>query len=364
MLTELDALIILTTFPHLGSIRIRFLMQYFGSAIRVLDASPQEIEQLPDFGTAVSSGWKNWRSRKEWQKNVELAEKHRVTIIPYTSAQYPQRLLEIPDYPIILYMKGKWTTQDAQSIAVIGTRQATIYGREMAYQISSELAAQRVTVISGLARGIDTEAHRGALTRGRTIAVIGSGLADIYPKENGDLAEEIAANGVLMSEFPMETPPDRQNFPQRNRIVSGMTKGTLLIEAPLKSGAMLTMERSLAYGRPLFALPGRVDSGTFQGNHDLIKKGQAKLIENAGDLMNHYEDLFSLKTDPSNVSFKIQLSKEETLFLDSLPNQELSLDEIVRRTALPMMKINVFLMSLLLKKAIKEYPGQIYKKVY
>lgn len=362
-LTERDALVILTSIPYLGSIKIRILIHHFGSALAALHADPEMIAELPDFGPKIMQGWNRWRSDKSWRQNLELAERYEAEIIPYTSEHYPKRLLEIPDHPVLLYVKGKITAADQRSIAVVGTRQASIYGNEMAEKMSYDLAAAGFTVVSGLARGIDTAAHYGALRSGRTIAVIGSGLADIYPQENVQLAKAIADKGALISEFPMATPPDRQNFPQRNRIVSGMTLGTLLIEAPQKSGAMITMDRAAMYKRKLFALPGRADSEGFRGNHYLIKNGQAQLVENAQDVINSFDNLFSLAGCKPPVKSPIfQLENEEREFLRQLPSHELSIDEMMQITKLPVMKINVLLMSLILKKAVKEFAGRIYKK--
>jgi len=258
------------------------------------------------------------------------------------------------------------TAADQNGIAVIGTRQATLYGLEMAKKIAEDLAAVGFTVISGLARGIDTAAHAGALhaRKGRTIAVIGSGLTNVYPRENIELSEAVANQGALISEFPMETPPDRQNFPQRNRIVSGMTMATVLIEAPLQSGAMITVEKALMQKRQVFALPGRADHENFRGNHQLLKQGKAHLVENADDIINSFNDLFR-RCGPSIPEQKPQcgMNPEERLFLSQLPNHEISVEEIVQLTKLPVMRINILLMGLLLKKAVREFPGKIYKKV-
>jgi DNA processing protein len=364
MLTEIEALVILTSIPYLGSVRIRALIQRFGTAQAVLEADPAVLAEFPDIGAKIVQGWRNWKSDASWKQNLELVERYNATIIPYTSQLYPKRLLEIPDYPVLLYVKGSLVGADQRGIAVVGTRFASIYGREMAEAISSELARAGFPVVSGLARGIDTAAHAGALRSGRTLAVIGSGLANIYPHENLRLSEAIAEKGALISEFPMMTPPDRQNFPQRNRIVAGMTMGTLLIEAPVRSGAMITMDRAATYKRPLFALPGRIDSEDFRGNHLLIKKGQAKLVENAGDVIENFESLFNLAD--YQVAPKMHtplLQQEEYDFLKQLPNHELSIDEMMQITKLPVMKINVLLMGLVLKKAMKEFAGKIYRKV-
>lgn len=365
MLSELEALVILTTIPYLGAVKIRALIKKFGSALAALDADPALIAKMAEFGERIAQGWQRWRKEDGWKRNLELAEKEQVEIVPYTSSAYPKRLLEIADHPVLLYVKGTLLPTDQHCIAVVGTRQASIYGKEMAEKISQELAGAGLTVVSGLARGIDTSAHAGALRRGRTIAVIGSGLADIYPQENIALAKTISERGALISEFPMDTPPDRQNFPQRNRIVSGMTMATLVVEAPVKSGAMITVEKALSYKRRVFALPGRSDVEDFRGNHLLIKSGQAKLVENAKDILENFEDLFSLTEElpPRTKSFSRGLSSEETEFLKKLPSHEVSIEDLMQLTKIPVMNMNTMIMSLLLKKAIKEYPGKIYKKI-
>lgn len=359
---DLEALVALSAIPHIGSVKIKLLLQHFGSPVNALKAGPSEISELPGFGPKFLLHWKEWSSRQTWQKDLEQAARLNVKILPFSHPDYPKRLLEIPDHPVLLYMMGTLHPSDKQGIAVIGTRHPSIYGQEMAEKFGHDLAAEGITVVSGLARGIDTAAHKGALRRGRTIAVIGSGLADIYPRENAALAKAIAAQGALISEFPMTTPPDRQNFPQRNRIVSGMTMGTVLIEAPQKSGAMITMEKGLSQGRNLFALPGRVDSENFQGNHLLIKTGQAQLVENAGDILNGYQNLFGQKTSPI-LQPRILLETEEEEFLRLLPCEEFSGETLEHLTKLPVRKINILLMSLILKRAIKEFPGRLYKKM-
>lgn len=363
-MNELDALVILSQLPHLGSVKIRSLIGHFGTALRVLEADSGEIQEMPGFGLKIARHWKRWEKDGSWQEDLELAQRHGVQITPFTSPHYPKRLLELHDAPTLLYVKGEIKPQDQKSIAVVGTRNATRYGLDMAEKMAGGLAAIGYTVVSGLARGIDTMAHTSALAYGRTLAVIGSGLLDVYPRENLKLAEQIAQKGALISEFPMKTPPDRQNFPQRNRIVSGMTLGTVLVEAPLESGAMITMHKAFSQGRWLFAVPGRVDFETFEGNHRLLKAGEAKLVEKAEDVAECFQDLLGdLKKGPVLAREKIFLEVEEEKFLAQIPARDLSFDEIAGLTKLTAMKLNIILMGLVLKKAIKEYPGKIYKKV-
>ena len=362
-MNELEALLWLTSIPHLGSIKIRLLIHHYGSAVDALKATSSSLAELPGFGPKIQQAWEKGRQQDLWRHHLYLAEKQGVQIISYTSPHYPKRLLEIIDFPLVLYVKGSLLKEDHRCLAIVGTRQASIYGLEMAKKISRELAQAGFTIISGLARGIDAIAHEGALEGGRTIGVLGSGLAHLYPRENIFLAQEIVKQGALITEFPMDTPPDRQRFPQRNRLVSGMTMGTILIEAPKQSGAMITVRKALSQGRKVFALPGRADQESFQGNHDLIKIKQAELIENSQDILAHFDELFGPFSFKPIKQAKPLLEQEEEDLLRQLPSEEILIEEIIIRTKLPVMKLNVLLMSLVLKKIIKEYPGKIYRKI-
>lgn len=359
---EIEALLILSSLPGVGSVKARFLIEYFGSAADVIKASAADIAALKGFGPKIMDTWENGLKSMKWEQDFEMAEKLGAHIVPFTSPAYPKRLLSLSDFPLILFMNGQVQPEDRKCIAVVGTRRATIYGLEMAERISRDLAAAGYTVISGLALGVDTAAHIGALKSGRTIAVLGSGLSSIYPRENEQLAKDISRQGSIISEFSFNTPADRHHFPKRNRIVSGMAMATVLIEAPIRSGAMLTAEGTITQGKPVFALPGRADVDSFAGNHKMIKNQSAKLIENAQDILNYFEDLslplqFNLKQPLQD------LDLDEIALMKKLPAVEVSIEELVQHLQLPVAKLNVLLMSLVLKKKIKEYPGKIYKKI-
>lgn len=361
-MTELEAFAILASIPNLGAIKIRSLLDHFGSAQNALAAPPEQIALLPGF-KQIGERWNGWKHNPSWQRDIELARRTGARLLPFTDPDFPKALLALPDHPALLYVRGTLLPQDKRSIAVVGTRNATIYGLEAAEAISRRLAACGFTVVSGLARGIDTAAHRGALEAGRTIAVIGSGLCKIYPSENQELAEKICAGGALITEFPMETPPDRQNFPQRNRIVSGMTLATLLVEAPVKSGAMITMDRAHQQKKLLFALPGRVDSENFKGNHALIKSGKARLVENGDEIIAHFDTLLPPQAATPSAGRHPNLDKEEMALLDKMPLSEISIDELTALASIPVQQVQRVLMSLMLKKIVKEFPGKMYKKL-
>ena len=360
-MNELEALLALSFIPTFGGTKIRQMLKAFGSASAAFQAEAKEIEELIGLTEKFDEAWESRKSNRS-EKELALAKSMGVKIIPFYSPLYPKRLSELWDAPLLLYVLGELKTEDLNGIAIVGTRAASIYGLEMAEKFGKELAASQVTVVSGLARGIDTAAHVGALKTGRTLAVIGSGLAHLYPPENKKLAEEIAKKGAVISEFHLNALPEKYHFPMRNRIVSGITRGTLLIEAPLKSGALITVKLARSQGKPVFALPGRVDNENFQGNHHLIKTGEAKLVENGSDVLSHFEDLFPAtgKIEPLK---KVHLDPEEQVFLNQWPSEEITLETVEQLTKLPIKKINVLLMRLQLKQAVKEYPGKIYKKI-
>lgn len=362
-MNEVEALLILSTIPYLGSTKIRLLLSSYGTAVDALKTPLEELAQLPGFGPKILDSWTKAIADQRIEEYLASIERAGVEVIPFTSPRYPKKLLEIKDFPIILYLSGTFKECDRRSLAVIGSRQSSIYGQEMAHKVCRELAERGYTIVSGLARGIDTAAHRGALKGGRTMAVLGCGLNHLYPEENRALAEEIKQHGALLSEFPMNTPPDKQNFCQRNRIVSGMTLGTILIEAPLQSGAMHTSCKAIEQGRPLFALCGRADWDSFKGNHSLIKGQKAKLFDEVQDILSYFGNTELPLVFKEPMAAHTTLNREESELLRLIPQQELSLEELINHTKMPITKLNATLMSLVLKKMVKEYPGKIYKKV-
>lgn len=358
-MNELEALVALTHIPFLGSVKIRLLLQQFGSALHALNVDLAEIAKLPGFGKKILSHWPHWKNTK-WQEDLELVHRYSVKLVPFTSSDYPTALREILDFPLLLYILGELREEDSRSIAIVGTRNSSIYGKEAAEKISADLASMGYTIVSGLARGIDTAAHQGALKQGRTLGVIGSGLANLYPKENAALAREMIKKGALISELPMLTPPEKHHFPRRNRIVCGMTQAILLIEAPLKSGAMLTMQNAQDQKKKLFALPGCVDNENFKGNHLLIKNGHATPVENADDIASFFEGCTPFRQEKESIN--THLTPEEQKLIAQLSQEKLSVEHIEQVTHIPLTKLNVLLTGLVLKKAIKEFPGKMYKK--
>lgn len=277
MLTPKEALITLNLIPGLGSMRIQALLEFFGSAELVLSAPEQMLAKVPRIGNKLAAAITDWRNCTNVQAELECAEEYGVRVVTILDAEYPEFLRRMHDPPIVLYVRGSWMDSDSdRSVAIVGTRQASPYGATTARKFGRELADAGCTIISGLARGIDTAAHWGALDAGgRTLAVLGFGMAGIYPGENAELADRICnGHGALVSEFPMYMRPSRTSFPQRNRIVAAWSRATLVVEAPSRSGALHTANMAAAdYGNSVFSVPGPITQISSRGCHDLIRDG-------------------------------------------------------------------------------------------
>jgi len=378
--TPLESLIILNALPNLGSVKIRLLIEKFGSPDGVLTAPEPEITRMPGIGAQIARDIVQWRTHMaDPAKELEAAAAAGLQLISYYDHAYPPNLKQIYDPPLLLYVKGTLKDADRHAMAIVGSRRATTYGRTMAGRLARELVGNGFTVVSGLALGIDTVAHQGALEGGgRTIAVLGSGLANLYPPENRELAEQIAEHGAVISEFHMQCAPSKANFPMRNRIISGLSLGTVVAEAPTSSGAMITATHALNQNRQVFAVPGRADAPTFKGNHRLIKEG-AKLIENAEDALSEFDYLFPRDTSPraaasSGVSHantqpphmagpEPRLDAAEKPVYKALDREEQHIEEIIQSSGLTPGEVSVALLSLEMKHLVKQLPGKYFVKL-
>jgi DNA processing protein len=360
-----EALIALNLVEGVGPVRVRQLLEFFGDAPSILKASQQQLRAVRGIGEETAA------AIAEWEKSVDLAgELKRISdfgcrVITQDDAEYPALLREIYDPPVVLYVKGSLTERDKNSVAIVGSRQTTHYGIETARKLGYQLAYTGVTVVSGGARGIDTAAHQGALSgKGRTIAVLGTAINVVFPPENAELFERIAANGAVISQFPFNRNGDRQSFAIRNRIVAGMTLGAVVVEANLTSGALITANFATEYGRQVFAVPGRIDSPRSKGCHDLIKKG-AKLCEGIEDILSEFEYLFPSSNRPpsageTGVLPALELSESEQRVYAVLGKEELSIDDVIRQCGLPASATSVALFSLEMKKLVRQLPGKMF----
>ena len=360
-----EALVALNLIEHVGPVRVRQLLEHFGDPPAILRATRAQLLQVRGIGEDTAEAIAGW------EKNIDLnAELKRIAdsgcrIVTHADPEYPELLRQIYDPPIVLYVKGNLSPKDKNSVAMVGSRMTTHYGIEVARKLAYQLAYLGVTVVSGGARGIDTASHQGALAgKGRTIAVLGTGVNLVTPPENAKLFEQIAASGALITQFPFNRPADKQSFPIRNRIVAGMTLGTVVVEANLTSGALITANFATDYGRQVFAVPGRIDSPRSKGCHDLIKKG-AKLCESVEDILSEFEYLFPPSNRPPSVSETgvlpaLELSENEQKVFATLDREEISIDDVIRKSGLPSSAVSVALLSLEMKRLIRQLPGKLF----
>jgi DNA processing protein len=361
------AYIALNLIEQLGPVRLRQLLSHFGTAEAVLRASETELQRVQGIGPEVAAGIAAWEGTVDLEGELRRIREYGCQVWCQEDDEYPPLLREIYDPPIVLYVKGELRKGDRNSIAVVGSRQTTAYGQEVARRFAYQLAYTGVTVVSGGARGIDTAAHQGAISAGgRTLAVLGTGINLVFPPENRELFGRIAENGAVITQFPFNRPADKQSFPIRNRIVAGMTMGTVVVEANLTSGAMITANFAVDYGRQVFAVPGRIDSPRSRGCHELIRKG-AKLCEGLEDILPEFEYLFPPAnrvdaTGPGR-SPGLALSESEQSVMEAMSGGEWEVDGLVQATSMPASAVSVALFSLEMKRLVRQLPGRRFVRV-
>ena len=356
-----EALVALNLLPDIGPVRVRNLLSRFGSAQAVLAATQANLSQVDKVGFKAANNIIRWRELIDLDGELRRIDQFGANIVTTDDSEYPALLRQIYDPPLVLYVRGTLRPEDAYAIAMVGTRQSTLYGRQTAERLARQLAASGVTVVSGGARGIDSAAHEGALqSGGRTIAVLGTGLDIVYPAENVKLYQRIAEQGAVITQFPFGRKGDKQSFPIRNRIVAGMTQGTAVVEANRASGALITANFAAEYGRTVYAVPGRVDSPRSAGCHDLIKDG-AQLCESAEDVLAEFAHLQAI--DPVQAKLPMPtLSHPEQQIFNVLTHEEMQQDEIIRRSELPAAQVSVALLQLEIKKMIQQHPGRLFTR--
>jgi DNA processing protein len=400
---EAKSLIQLNLIPGVGNHTIRRLLAAFGSAEKTLAATSKELAQIDELTPDVCRRLIDGRSHVSLARELELIQTHQCHIVTINDKSYPALLKQIDDPPLLLYIKGQLSLQDTASVAIVGSRNPTNYGKTISQQLSYQLATHGITIVSGFARGIDTCAHRGALEAGgKTIAVLGCGLSIVYPEVNRELIDEIIKYGALISEFPMTMPPKGTNFPRRNRIISGLTLGTLVVEASERSGSLITARHAAEQGREVFAVPGQIFSKMSQGTHYLINQG-ATLIHTVDDLLDilpqDYAKVPAQKSSPrqplpqKDKGFQtptprseekakpepslpsqpettakpdpappLQLSSDEQAVLSAIDSPTSHIDQIARVTQLPIGKVSSLLVMLELKGLIQQAPGKQFAK--
>jgi DNA processing protein len=367
--------------PGLGPKLTRAVLDHFGSPAAALRATASELEAIPQVGPVLARRFADAFRTADPSAEWDLIVRHGVRVVPLGHPDYPARLAAIPDPPPLLYLKGELTAADGRSVAVVGSRGCTAYGRRTAERIAAGLAAIGWTVVSGLARGIDGAAHRGALDAGgRTIAVLAGGLSSIYPPEHTDLAERVAGRGALLAETPMTVEPQPGMFPARNRIISGLCRAVVVVEANVKSGALITASHAADQGREVFAVPGNVDSPASAGCLELIRKG-ARLVRSADDIL---EDLRGIAPPDPPPARRLRTENSVSGIQDSDPVPTTAqpppgleavqvriwealatarqADELARELGLPAGELSRHLTQMELRKAVRRLPGNQFER--
>lgn len=355
----------LRSVPGIGNHLFKRLLDRLQTPEQIFKAASQELLQVDGMTPRLVAAIQNHRLPAKVKKDVDLVVEKGYDIITLADENYPPLLLQIPDPPPFLYVYGKLDTS-IENIAVVGSRHATVYGVATAKRLCRDLAALQITIISGMAKGIDTAAHEGALDgQGQTIAVLGSGFERVYPADNMMLFHRIAENGAVITEFPMMTEPDPHNFPRRNRIISGMALGTVVVEATKKSGALITARLAAEQNREVFAVPGSIHSFKSMGTHTLIKQG-AKLVEHAQDII---EELAFVLQTPAEKDFTTQnqnkdkyprLSSDESVVFKTLGPYPVHIDDLVRKLAIEPGKLSGILLQLELRGMVQQGPGKLF----
>ena len=363
-MTSREAYIALNRIEGIGPVRVRALVEALGSPEAVLAASPAALAAVRGVGPKVAENVVAQRDGLDAGAEEAAAAKLGARLVTPVDADYPAPLKTIYDPPLCLYVRGTLEKKDEQALAVVGTRRASHYGAAQADRLAYLAAKAGFAIVSGLARGIDTVAHKAALKAGgRTLAVLGGALDKLYPPENRELAEEIAAHGAVLSEFPLGREPDRTTFPYRNRVVSGLSKGVLVVEAGLDSGAMNTAEQALEQGRSVMAVPGRVDMDGARGPHRLIQNG-ARLVADLPDILKEFEFLFppgeqARLARQQDARQRLTLAPPEAAVVRALWTEpELDFDVLIRKTGLSSAQLMTLSMQLEMKRVLRRLPGR------
>jgi DNA processing protein len=353
--------------PGVGPKTFQSLVEYFGSAETASAAAPSELRKVSGIGPKLMRAILDTRTNTDIEAELQLCAERQVAVVAMDSEGYPRPLQEIHTPPIVLFVRGELQPNDTLAIAIVGTRHASSYGVRQAERLAAGLSRAGLTIVSGMARGIDAAAHRGALQAGgRTIAVLGCGVLNVYPPEHADLADQIRQCGALISEAPPRSQPHSGMFPQRNRLISGLSLGVIVVEAAQRSGALISAEHAMEQGREVFAVPGPIDSRTSRGCHQLIRDG-AKLVETVDDVLEELGPL--VEATPRNDGrvvrhpAELQLNVQEQAVLDATTTEPVSIDQVVVRSGLPVQRVLATLSVLEMRHLIRRVSGNLIARV-
>ncbi len=351
----------LALIPGVGPRTRQALLERFGSSEAVLSAAPSDLRTVPGVGPKIAQKIVTARDEIDVGEEIALCGAHDVAILTESDEDYPRLLREIHDPPAVLFLKGNLEPTDGLAIAIVGTRHPTPYGLQQAERLAGGLARAGLTIVSGLARGIDAAAHRGALSAGgRTLAVLGGGVLNVYPPEHNELAAEVAAQGALLSEAPCRAVPLSGTFPNRNRIISGLALGALIVEAGDRSGALITARHAMEQGREVFAVPGRVDTRTAFGCHRLIRDG-AKLVETADDVLEELGPLVEATPHDDGHLVRhpaeLMLNDVEQKVLAAVGTESTPIDQIVADSGLGIPQVLSTISVLEMRRLVRRLSG-------
>ncbi len=364
-MNESESLMCLNAVSGLGSLRIRRLYDAFGSASAVWKAGAGALKAVVGIGEQIAAHILDFDCNSFLKEETALLKQYQAQVITFFDQRYPGYLKEVVDCPVVLYLHGQWDPAMFPGLAIVGCRRSSIYGLSVAGSLAAECAGLGITVVSGMARGIDTAAHDGCLkAKGKTVAVLGSGLARIYPRENKRLFEMIAKNGCVISECPMSTGPLASNFPRRNRIISGLSCGVIVVEAAARSGALITAQCALEQGRDVFAVPGKIGQSQAVGTNRLIQQG-AKLVFSIEDVIEDVPVLKKYLEGPNSVqSHGVDETPraQDKIILDLLADDPVYIDDIIEKSQLEYQVVLKVLLHWECRGRIKRLPGNYFIK--
>lgn len=354
----------LTLIPNIGDIHAKALINHFGNAGAIFKAKKKELEEIEGIGSVRARSIKEFENFNLAEEEIAFIQKYKITALFITDKNYPQRLLNCYDSPVILYYKGNADLNSSKIVAIVGTRNNNEYGKSVCEKLVEDLAEQNILIVSGLAFGIDSIAHKSALKNNlKTVAVLGHGLDRIYPTQNKSLAKQMIEQGGLLTDFRSKTNPDKQNFPKRNRIVAGISDAIIIIETGIKGGSLITAELGNGYNKDVFAIPGRTNDTKSEGCNYLIKNNKACLITSADDLLENMS--WKEQKKPSAKKQRelfIELTDDEKIIVNILQQQEqIHIDELYIKSGLSSSAVASALLTLEMQGVVNSLPGKIYK---
>lgn len=355
----------LTLIGSVGHVTARHLLAHFGSAEAVFKANLKQLKEIPGVGAITAAQIKNTDALVQAAKLIPFIEKHKIQVLFYTDADYPHRLRNCADAPVLLYYKGTADLNHPRVISIVGSRKATAYGRMLCAELAEVLAPYDVLIVSGLAYGIDVAAHKESLLQDiPTVGVLAHGLDRIYPAVHQSIAQKMVHHGGLLTEFPVNTIPDKENFPKRNRIIAGIADATIVVEATEKGGALITADLANSYNRDVYAFPGRTNDACSQGCNFLIKTNRAGLINHARDLV------YNLGWDPvvprlqfQQLQLSVNLSVEELKVVALLKESAMAIDQLAILSGVQQSKLAMHLLNLEMQGILISLPGKMYQLI-